>query len=334
MTKTASIIIPCRNEAAFIERCLAAVQANDFPKDDMEIIVIDGMSDDGTRDILARHPGLQVIDNPNRTTPHALNLGIRAAQGDFIVRVDAHSEIHPDYISRCIHILKADSRVGCVGGVFENVHGDGTSHIISMALSSPFGVGNAKYRLRPQAGPADTVPFGAFPRRVFETVGLFDEELLRNQDDEFNFRLRKAGFVVWLDPAIRVKYHVRPSFARMARQFRQYGFWKVYVNRKHRAITTLRQLVPPVFLVALVGGAVAAVFSVYALIAWAVMIGIYLLAAWVSALRKTAHLGKALQLVWCFFVLHMAYGMGYLHGLWRFVVLRKKPASGHGSLTR
>lgn len=329
-----SIIIPCRNEADFIGLCLESIEANDYPKSQMEVIVMDGMSDDATRSILARFESVRVIDNPQRTTPHALNLGIKASRGEFIVRVDAHSEIYPDYISHCVRLLQSIEQVGCVGGVFENVHSGGSSKIISMALSSPFGVGNARYRLKPKEGPADTVPFGAFPRGVFENVGLFDEELLRNQDDEFNFRLRKAGYVVWLSPQVRVKYHVRPSFSRLWKQFRQYGFWKVYVNRKHRAVTTLRQLVPPVFALTLVVGAFLSFFSCYILIGWLVMIGLYLVSAKVAALFKTRNPVEVVRMIWCFMTLHLSYGIGYLQGLWRFLLLRRKPSVSHGALSR
>jgi glycosyltransferase involved in cell wall biosynthesis len=334
MSASVSVIIPCRNEVMCIGTCLKAIHANTFPKDHVEVIVVDGMSDDGTRGVVSQFPFAALVDNPDRTTPQALNRGIEVAHGQYIIRVDAHCEVYPDYVDRCVQLLQTIPNVGCVGGVFENVHSGGSGEIISMALSSPFGVGNARYRLNPKEGPVDTVPFGAFPKAVFSEVGLFDEDLVRNQDDEFNFRLRKAGYVVWLSPLIRVKYHVRTSLVRMARQFSQYGFWKVYVNRKHHAVTTVRQLAPPAFVVALLAGAAFSLLSFHMLAAWLALIAVYILTASIFALTKTRHPVKVAKLVGCFFVLHFSYGIGYIQGLWRFVILRRKPGALHRALTR
>lgn len=334
MQPPVSIVIPCRNEVDFIASCLEAIRANDYPGEQMEVIVVDGMSDDGTRVVVARFDEVKLVDNPRQTTPHALNMGIRASKGEFIIRVDAHAEIHPDYISRCVALLQTIPKVGCVGGVFENVYSNRMGRVISMALSSSFGVGDARYRLRAEEGPVDTVPFGAFPRWVFNEIGLFDEELLRNQDDDFTFRLRRAGYVVWLDPKIRVRYHVRSSLSGMARQFRQYGFWKVYVNRKHGVVTTLRQLVPPLFVLALVTSAIGSFFSKYVLIGSLSLIGIYLITAKVAAVLKTRNIPEVVSLVGCFLVLHLSYGIGYWQGIWRFMILGKKPRPAHGTLTR
>lgn len=337
---TVSVVIPARNEEAYIGRCLDAILHNDYPPELVEVIVADGASDDRSKDVIAAtmaaNPDrrIRVIDNPARTTPHGLNLAIRAASGRYIIRVDGHSEIYPDYLRRAVQLLETVPQVGCVGGLFENVYSTTTGKVISLALSSSFGVGNVPYRLAGREGSVDTVPFGAFPREVFAEVGLFDEELIRNQDDEFNFRLRRAGYVVWLSPAIRVKYHTRSSFMRMARQFAQYGLWKVHVNRKHRAVTTWRQLVPPVWVTALVGTGLAALVGPAGRLAFGLFAATYLIAAAAAALHKTRNPRDALLLVWCFCLLHASYGVGYLRGLWRFVVLRRQPAELDGALTR
>jgi succinoglycan biosynthesis protein ExoA len=335
-----SVIIPTRNEGAYIGRCLQAVFDNDYSRERVEIIIADGMSDDGTRgrvaEIIAAHPDrrIRLVDNPARTTPHGLNLAVKAASGKYIVRVDGHSQIYPDYIRRCIRLLETIPNAGCVGGLFENAYETTTAKVISLALSSPFGVGNALYRLQGRDGPVDTVPFGAFPREVFDRVGLFDEELLRNQDDEFNFRLRRAGYVVWLSPAIRVKYHTRGSFRRLARQFAQYGVWKVYVNRKHHAITTARQLIPPMWVAVVVAGMVGSLVNPALMPPLFGLLIVYAAAGLVAAVQKTRNPAQVLLLVWCFGLLHASYGVGYLRGVWRFLVLRKKPTVLHGTLTR
>src|SRR5690606_14594500 len=219
--------------------------------DGLEIIVVDGMSDDGTRELVEglseEIAGLKLLDNPERTVPYALNRGLRAAMYDLVVRVDGHAELFPDFFDQCFAALAAHPEVSCVGGPIENVAEGPVSEAISAALSSPFGVGNARFRTGGHEGYVDTLAFGMYRKSALFEVGMFDEELTRNQDDEMNFRLVKAGRPIWFTDKIRSRYFVRSSFGKLWRQFFQYGYWKVYVNRKHRAVTNLRQLAPPAF---------------------------------------------------------------------------------------
>lgn len=340
-----AVVIPCRNEVRYIERCVFSVLKSDYPKENIEVLIADGMSDDGTRDLIfrlfANEPAVRLVDNEKRTTPFALNLGILAAkQHDVLIILGAHAEIAPDYIRLCVENLQKDPSAGCVGGLLENVNEDSKSAIIGMAMSSPFGVGNAHFRTGTKAGYVDTVAFGAYRKEVFDKIGLFDEELVRNQDDEFNFRVTKAGFKIVLDPRIRSKYYVRAEFLKLFRQYYQYGLWKVYVNRKHQAVTSLRQLVPPVFVLFLLS-ALSIPFLFYytssgiiASAAWVICMKIYTSFGAIAAMRQK---GKPLQLpgiVFSFFLLHTGYGSGYLHGIVKFLIFRKQPGSKESRLSR
>jgi GT2 family glycosyltransferase len=200
-------------------------------------------------------------------------------------------------------------------------------------MSSPFGVGNAHFRTGTKSGYVDTVAFGAYRTEVFEKAGYFDEDLTRNQDDEFNYRIGQHGFKILLDPAIQAKYYVRASFGKLLRQYYQYGFWKVYVNKKHKAVTTMRQLVPPAFVLFLVTG-IAAFFIPYYWIVWSVLMLLYVLGALISALGQKAGITEIPGVIWSFIILHTAYGFGYLRGIVRFVLLGLNPSSKHSTSSR
>ena len=263
-----SIIIPIRNEAQYIRRCLNSVLSQDYPSDRMEILVVDGMSDDGTREIVQQiiedrspdakdepgsgsieneaRPRVVLLDNPKRIVPSALNIGLSQAQGEVIMRIDGHCEIAPDYISRCLELLE---RTGAdnVGGPLKTISDTLVGRAISLATSSAFGVGGVRFRCSTNPGWVDTVFPGAFPRQVFERIGNFDEELVRNQDDEFNFRLRQSGGKIWLDPSIKISYYARSNFRGLWRQYLQYGFYKVRVIQKRGAVPSWRHLIPAAF---------------------------------------------------------------------------------------
>src|SRR5918996_918776 len=248
-----SIVIPCRNEVAHIRRMLDSVLANEYPRDRLEVLIVDGMSDDGTRAVLTdyagRHPLIHLLDNPKRTTPHALNLGISRARGAIIMRMDVHAFYPPNYIAGlvdCMEQTGADS----VGGSWLTQAGDTTivARAIAAVLAHPFGNGNADYRFgtgRPRE--VDTLQCGCYRREVFQRLGLFDEDLLRSQDSEFTFRLLRAGGRVLLVPGVVAKYYARDSLGKLGRMFFQYGYFKPLVARKVGAVMTARQLVPALF---------------------------------------------------------------------------------------
>lgn len=320
-----SIVIPCRDERPYMEACLASILASDYPRERLEVLVVDGMSDDGTRDIVAavaaRDPRVRLLDNPRGITPAALNIGIAAARGDVVMRMDAHCHYPRAYVSTLVAALAREGADN-VGGVCRTLPGADTAmaRAIAGAMSTRFGVGNSQFRVgvdRPTW--TDTVPFGCYRRDVFARIGGFDEELVRNQDDEFNHRLLKAGGRILLVPDVVVDYFARPSLAKVARMFWQYGYFKPLVAAKLGRIFTLRQLVPPLFAATLLVLALLAPF--FALARWG-FVAVLLLhagAAVAASLAGSRDLAVAVRMPLVFWAMHLGYGFGFLVGLVRVV---------------
>ena len=332
-----SVIMPVRNEARFIRRSLMSVLAQDYPPDRLEVIVVDGMSDDGTPAIVeevfaafldscnlkhnlpkeirqARYFTMKLLKNPSLIAPAALNIGLREAQGEIIIRVDGHCEIAPDYVLRCIKALD-ETGADCVGGLQRSEAITLKGRAIVLATSSRFGIGNARFRYEKRPQWADTVYLGAYRRKVFEHVGKFDEELVRNQDDEFNFRLIQHGGRIWLDPGIRSVYYSRSTFRGLWRQYFQYGFYKVRVIQKRRGIASWRHLVPGVFVSILGCSALVSVFTGQAV--WFLSVATpYVLAALSASISSARKDWKVLPfLPVAYAILHLSYGSGFLLGL-------------------
>jgi glycosyltransferase involved in cell wall biosynthesis len=335
-----SIIIPCRNEAAWIARCLESLARNDYPKDRLEVLVVDGMSDDGTRPIVeqfaAGEPSVQLLDNPKRITPAALNIGIAAAKGDIVMRVDAHYEYPPHYISCLVRHLQ-ESGADNVGGIVEMTPAnDGViAKAIAVAVCHPFGVGNAYYRTGvSEPRWVDTVPFGCYRKEVFDRVGLFDEELVRNQDLEFNLRLRKAGGKILLVPDVVLQGHARDSLRKMARMYYQYGYFNPLVIRKLGGHFTRRQAVTPVFAASLIALTVLSIFSFWMRLALAAVLAAYSIPLLVSCIRVGMNRGIACGLALCivFPLLHVSHGLGFLKGAFDTFILRKHTTTARAGL--
>ena len=336
-----SVVIPCRNEEAYVAACLDSILASDYPGNLLEILVVDGQSDDGTREILSRYatrqPSIILLENPKRTTPAALNVAIRAASGSVIVRMDAHVLYPRDYIRRLVEALE-ETGADNVGGVLETVPVDdtATARAIALGLSHPFGVGNSHFRTGSRVRrEVDTVPFGCYRRETFDRIGLFDEELIRNQDDEFNFRLIGRGGRVLLVPEVRCRYFPRRSFHQVGRMYYQYGYFKPLVARKVGRVMTVRQLVPSLLVATLLSSAglgpwVSGAGAVFASIA-----GIYaalVLACSVAAARTDLRCGVALVAV--FPILHFSYGIGFMRGIYDHILVRSVPPAGEIRLSR
>jgi glycosyltransferase involved in cell wall biosynthesis len=324
-----TIVMPIRNEEGYIERSLRAVLTQDYPRELTEVIVVDGMSDDGTLGVVRqtaehyRRPDwalqIDVLENPSRIVPNGLNLALRRARGEVIIRVDGHCEISADYVRRCIKIL-LETGADCVGGPVIT-RGEGWIACgIALAQSSTFGVGGVAFRTgRSSAEYVDTLAFGAYRREVFERIGGFDEELVRNQDDEFNYRLAHAGGKILLDPSIHSLYYNRSSLAGLWRQYYQYGYWKVRVMQKHPGQMRLRHFAPPAFALFLLSGLLVMPFST-ARSVWLAVVAAYSLINLVAAAKISSRSGwryfVLLPLV--FVTLHLSYGLGFLVGLLRF----------------
>jgi glycosyltransferase involved in cell wall biosynthesis len=319
-----SVVMPVRNEATFIERGIRAVLEQDYPADRIEIIVADGMSTDGTRELLNElagvHACIHVVDNPRGIAPTALNLAIAKASGEIIVRVDGHCEIARDYVSRCVEHLEA-GEAECVGGPLETIGESYWARVIASAMSSNFGVGGAAFRtVKDRSLYVDTVAFPAMKRETIERAGPFDEVLMRNQDDEYSYRLRGMGARILLASDVRSRYYSRASIAKLARQYFQYGYYKVRVMQKHPKGMSTRQFVPAAFVSALAVSGVAAITIPHGWIAAAAVAGSYCAAALLAAVRTAAQDGWTLlpALPIAFGTLHFSYGLGFLSGLVRF----------------
>ncbi|HEY2773601.1 MAG TPA: glycosyltransferase family 2 protein [Candidatus Binatia bacterium] len=324
-----SVIIPMRNEQDWIERCLGSVLAQDWPRDRMEVLVADGMSSDESPRLLdalaARDPRVRRIDNPGLIVPTGLNLAIAAARGEVIARIDAHTVIERDYLRRGIELLE---RTGAsnVGGPMVCRGGGPIATAIAAAMASRFGIG-AAFHYANEERDCDTVYMGMWPREVFERVGLFDEEFVRNQDDELSYRIRKAGGRIVVSPLMRSLYQNRESWKALARQFFQYGQWKVRVLQKHPRQMSVRHFVPPLFqagsLLLVVAGLVWRPALWTGLGAMALYAG--LLAA--VAAREAEGTAAGLRMWLALVLIHQSWAAGFLAGLWRFAGRWQDPPS-------
>jgi succinoglycan biosynthesis protein ExoA len=320
-----AIIIPCYNESRTIVALFDAIRGQSFPLSDMEIIVADGKSTDGTRQLAdsyaLAHPELnmRLVDNPERSIPAALNRAIGLSKAGLILRLDAHSVPSNDFVERC---LQASEQTGAanVGGVWE-IRPSGSSLLaraIAVAASHPLGAGDARYRIGGAAGEVDTVPFGAFRREWIERVGPFNEALRTNEDYEYNVRLRRAGGRIWFDPSIRSVYLARPDLGALARQYARYGYWKARMALGFPESLRWRQVLPPLFVLSLASMALLAFFVPAA--RWVVGLagGIYALsviaAGLIEAVRRR-DLGLALGFPVAVAIMHLCWGTAFLAGV-------------------
>lgn len=327
MSLNVSIIIPIRNEERFITRCLKSILQQSVKPD--EIIVVDGRSTDQTREIIRQfmitYPQIQLLDNPQQTAPYAMNLGVQASTGEIILRVDGHCEIAPDYIERCLETLHKTG-AGCVGGPLRNEGETYWAKAIALAMSSPFGVGNALFRYAQQAMEVDTLAFGAYHRSVIEQVGPFNEELTRNQDDEYNYRVRAAGYKIWLDPRIRSTYYTRSNLRSLWKQYFQYGYFKVKVMRIYPKSIQIRHLVPGLFVLALTASSLLSFITPWGLAALLLILLPYLsLNIFFSLRQSSQQFNYLIALIIIFPTLHLAYGCGFWFGLIQAILHPKKP---------
>jgi glycosyltransferase involved in cell wall biosynthesis len=319
------VVIPCRNEARYITVCLDSILANDYPRNRLEVLIADGMSEDGTREIIDKYSRLRsevrCLDNPKRITPSALNIGVANARGEVIIRMDAHARIAGDYIRRCVAGLSR-YRVDCVGGVMHTLPQEHTpvGRAIAAALGSGFGVGNSRFRVHPSEPTYVDTVFGAcYRREVFERVGLFNERLPRTQDFEFNARLRRGGGRILLLPGIVSYYYVRVGLGRFWGDNFNNGVWAVLPFARSRVVpVSWRHLVPLVFVALLMVSALLAPRSAAARLVLAAVAGAYLAAAASASVliawrRREPRFLAVMPVV--FSALHVAYGLGSLWGL-------------------
>ena len=329
MTPFVTVIVPIRNEAGHIARCLRSILVSDYPRQQLEVIVVDGLSDDGTRQIIQKlmldDTRLQMLDNPERIVPHAMNRAISAARGDVIIRVDGHADVSEDFVSNCVKVLQTRPDCWCAGGSIETVSHTKVGQIVAACMSTRVGVGNAHFRLRDYEGYVDTIAFGAYWRWVFDRIGMFDEELVRNQDDELNARLIMHGGRIYMSGSIRCRYYPRTSLTKLWRQYFQYGFWRIRTIQKLGRPATMRQMAPMLFVLGLISLCISAIGWPAARIALLVYVSLYAGVLSLGALqvgRRTGVQGFLLAPI-VFLILHLGYGLGCLWGIVRFVLLKR-----------
>jgi glycosyltransferase involved in cell wall biosynthesis len=327
LNKTVSVVIPCRNEEKYIGKCIESFLKQSYPMELLTIIISDGMSTDNTRSIINEikqmHNNIILLDNKGLSAPKGMNLGIRHTNSDIVIIFGAHAYADENFIIENVRALE-NKEVGCAGGVITTINETIKGAAIAEAMSCPFGVGNALFRFAEKESFVDTVAFGAYRRSLLNEIGVFDEELVRNQDDELNFRVEKSGAKILLSPKIKSTYVGRGDFKKLWRQYYQYGFWKVRVIQKHRRPASIRHLIPLMFVLFLSIGGVLSIFSKLIRVMYFLVLGLYLLldllfSIKISIKKKFSYLP---YLIITFPLLHISYGLGFIFGIFNFYIFK------------
>ena len=328
-----SVICPIYNEEKYITKCIESVLEQAYPTEDLEILFVDGLSTDKTRKIVSdyatRYNQIRLLDNPHRIVPYAMNIGIKAAKGDIIIRLDGHVEYPTNYISKCVHYLMTLPNAENVGGVCQTLpcNERNVSQAIAIALSTGFGMGNSSFRIgSTEIRKVDTVPFGCFRKSLFERIGYYDLELIRNQDDELNGRIIKNGGTIYLIPEIKTKYFSRDKICKIRRMFYQYGLYKPLVNKKLGSPATARQFVPLLFLLGIVLGGILSAFSIYIMYIYFAVLALYLaIGLFIGCKYAVKYRRPMLTLLmpYVFANIHLSYGYGYLRGIYKILANKK-----------
>jgi len=335
-----SVIVPCRNERRHIGPFLESVLSQCPIAGGIEIIIVDGMSNDGTREVIRsiveRVPNVRCIDNPGQIVSTGLNIAIREARGEFIARMDVHTCYASDYLLKCLQVFEATDADN-VGGPWRARGHSLVQRSIAMAFNSPFAAGNARSHVLDYEGEVDSVYLGFWRRDYLLATGLFDEELVRNQDDELNLRIVRRGGKIWQSPSIVSWYEPRPRLGLLFKQYAQYGYWKVRVIQKHRLPASVRHIIPGSFVATLGGSVVLAPFFSSAG-ALATLLGLsYVSASLIASVLlcvRSRSWQSLLLLPPIFACFHFGYGCGFLAGVWRFWFGRRTDGAAFRDLTR
>ncbi len=325
MDKTVSIIIPCRNEEAYIEQCIDSFLSQTYPNELVQIIIADGMSNDGTRDIIKayqeKYNNIFLLDNLELTAPTGMNKGIEFSDSDIIIIFGAHAYAEKNFVLENVLALE-NEEIGCSGGPITTISDGVVGNAIANAMSCPFGVGNALFRFANKETFVDTVAFGAYRKKVLDEIGLFDEQLVRNQDDELNFRVIKSGKKILLSPKIKSIYYSRGSLSKLYKQYFQYGFWKVRVIQKHKKPASIRHLIPVLFVIYIFLGIILGIFSKIVRVVSLSILLLYILLDIIFAYKcsKEDGLKEILYTTIIFPILHFSYGLGFALGIFNFYI--------------
>lgn len=321
--KFVSIVMPTYNEEKYIKNCIESLLLQDYPKEYMEWIFVDGLSNDQTKKVIKdytiKYPLLiKVLDNPQKTVPYAMNIGIKAAKGEYIIRLDAHADYKTDYISKCVYYLEtvdADN----VGGVAETKSRGRVGNAIAKMLSSKFGVGNSEFRTNGASGYVDTVPFGAFKKEVFEKWGGYDERLTRNQDNEMNYRIRKNGGKIYLASDIHLSYYCRDSIRGISGMAFKNGMWNVITMKLCPGAMGLRHFIPLVFLLSLIIMPILSIVFNPIVYLFGAELFLYVILDVYFSVKQASGGIEFLTLMFLFPVFHITYGAGSVRGLFKLL---------------
>lgn len=322
-----SVIIPCFNEKSFIDKCLTSILKQKLPEGIMEILVVDGMSTDGTREVLKhfseKYDSIRILDNPLHKTPTAMNLGIRASRGQYVAIMGAHTEYDEGYLANSIKLFDVDPSIVCTGGPLDSKGRTVFGKAVALAMSSPIGVGNARHRFSDYEGYAEIACFPVFKKEIFDIIGLYDESLVRNQDDELTLRLIRSGYKIYLSPSVKCVYYVRDNPSKLFKQYFYYGFWRVAVLKKHKIPASLRQMAPIglllIFLLAILFSMFLPYNSVLISITLPILYMISIILLSVPVMIKN-DLKTGLLFPLAVIILHQAYALGFLKGIFKEII--------------
>lgn len=316
---TVSVVMPVYNESKYIDKCIQSLLQQDFPKNEMEWIFVDGNSTDDTvyriQAYEDQYPNrIKVLNNPQKIVPYAMNIGIAASKGKYIIRLDAHADYASDYISKCVYHLD-NSDAENVGGVAETKSHGFVGNCIAKMLSSRFGVGNSEFRTNGQTGYVDTVPFGAFRREVFSKYGGYDERLVRNQDNEMNYRIRKNDGKILLCDDIHLSYYCRDTIKGISDMAKKNGMWNVITMKLCPGAMGLRHFVPMLFVLSVVGLFLLGFLSKWFWWLLVAELALYLLLDVFFSAKQSMGIREFGLLVCLFPVFHISYGLGSIKGI-------------------
>lgn len=319
MNELISVIMPLYNEEKYISSCIESLLQQDYPLVNMEWIFVDGMSTDKTKSILLKYeqdyPGLiKVFDNPYKTVPYAMNIGIKNSKGKYIVRLDAHAEYSQDYIRKCVYYLDT-TQADNVGGIAETKSKGFVGEAIALMLSSKFGVGNSQFRTNGHSGYVDTVPFGAFRREVFDKWGGYDERLTRNQDNEMNYRIRKNGGKIYLSNEIKFSYYCRDSIKGIADMAVKNGMWNIITMKLCPGSMGIRHFIPLIFLLSLILLPILSFINIRFFILFVCELILYVVLDIYYALKTSKKVKYILMVGVLFPIFHITYGFGSIRGI-------------------
>ena len=318
-----SALLVTKNEQSYIERAMLSLINQTYPKENYEIIIIDGESTDNTlqivNELIEKYKtdsfDIKILNNSKHILSAGWNIGIKEAKGEYVVRIDAHAEADNDFIEKNVQTINKIEDAICVGGRLTTKSIDGDDDIVSKVLSSPFGVGNSSFRVSDKAGYADTAVYGLYKKEIFNQIGYFNEQYVRNQDIELHSRIREVGGKFYFNPEIHSIYYSRNTVKKMIKQALGNGKWNMVLLKNHSSAVRLRHLIPFAFVLFLiVTGALGFVWKYFWWLELGVM-ALYLLLGLIFGIKKTKRMSEIIKMPFLFLILHVSYGVGYLEGI-------------------